>query len=969
MKSRDGRVVIWVLALAGLTISGLGQSGRSRPPVTAPPKPQPETRGVVTGPVVLGIPEGGKLAGQESAGGTGRFRLRNELTAVIRERHSVPLVVVEVAVSVGWADESAGLVKTDGMAGLVQEILMGGPAGGKSGSSPLETAIARLGGRLTSRLEAGVSSIQVVVPAESYAELVGMLAGTFLEPDLSAGGIDRGRLRLELREREGQSSLRSAEADRVRGRKDLAAETGQFTPELVAAFYRRFYHPRNMVVTVVGDIFSLPALGQIQMKFGALSGSRESFPVEVAAAKTGTLQYSHSRANIRQSLVTIGYRLTGPDGQAGPAGRKLTEAELRERSVVEVLAAVLGLGRGSRLYQGLRDGQASRDKSSVAVAASVWPELGDGDGGRWLIAQLVVDPTRIDRAEAEYLREIERFRREVISEGELRRAIVMLEKRHYDRLETIEDEAHQLTCSQLVDGDYRAAEAALVRRRTVTAVEVQQAAARLLILGQMVVRELEPAAGPARTFTPEKFAELVVTFAPGAARPVSPEEVKPATVLKTFQQGAERMLPVNEQNVMVAPIPLPVRDFSVLRGPRAYVREDKSRPIIAVTIVFQGGRLQETSATSGTTELVLRSMLRSTTTRRADLIAHELESYGADVRVVNEPDFYGFTIDVLSRNAEPAVKLLLEIIESPFFDRDEVARERAILVAEQEGARDEMAIEAREHLLGSIFPNHPYSLPRLGRAEATGALNAEQLEAWHTRSIRRQYPFVFLVGDTDGSSMVSRIFSDGLKRGELDKTLKISLPTQFPPSQDRVSPAGWPMTFQSIGFRIANQAFSTPIDHLAAAMLAEMIRSGPQLAETLLRNGLTSDIRVGVEQQLAGSFFHAEVVSLPANETVVLDQLSREFQRLVNSVATEAEFELARNAAIGRYAIDLQSHARRTLEYARAALIGRKPADVEGQPEAMIGVRRSDLKRVAEGIFKNSAGGRGILRGERPTSP
>jgi len=755
------------------------------------------------------------------------------------------------------------------------------------------------------------------------------------------------------------------------------------TPESVTAFYRRYYQPRNLVVTVVGDIFSLPALGQIQLKFGALGGSGEPLtagpavdtrPAGNAEEAAGMLQYSHALASIRQSVVTIGYRLSAPAGQAG---RKLTEAELKERAVLEVLAAVLGLGRGSRLNQGLRDGQASRDKSSVAVATSVWPEPEDGDGGRWLIAQMVVDPARIDRAEAEYLREIERFRREVISEGELRRAIVMLEKRHYDRLETIEGEAHQLTCRQLLDGDYRVAEAALTRQRTVTAVEVQQAAARYLVLNRMVVRELEPAESPAggpaklsaRSFTPEKFADLVVTFAPGAARAVSPEEVKPATVLKTFQQGAERMLPVNEQNVVVAPIPLPVRDFSVLRGPRAYVREDKSRPIIAVTIVFQGGRLQETSATSGTTELMLRSMLRSTTTRRADLIAHELESYGADVRVVNEPDFYGFTIDVLSRNAEPAVKLLLEIIESPFFDREEVAREKAILVAEQEVARDEMAVEAREHLLGSIFPNHPYSLPRLGRAEAIGPLNADQLEAWHTKSIRRQYPFVFLVGDTDGSSMVSRIFSDGLKRGELDKTLKISLPTQFPPSQDRVSPTGWPLTFQSVGFRIGSQAFSTPIDHLAAAMLAELISSGSPLADTLYREGLTTAIRIGVEQNLAGSYLCAEVASLPGNETAVLDQLSREFQRLVNSVATEGEFEVARNAAIGRYAIDLQSHARRTFEYARAALIGRKPADVEGQPEATIGVRRSDLKRVAEGIFKNSAGGRGVLRGEGPAAP
>jgi predicted Zn-dependent peptidase len=66
-----------------------------------------------------------------------------------------------------------------------------------------------------------------------------------------------------------------------------------------------------------------------------------------------------------------------------------------------------------------------------------------------------------------------------------------------------------------------------------------------------------------------------------------------------------------------------------------------------------------------------------------------------------------------------------------------------------------------------------------------GTLTPEQVEEWHAKTIRRQYPFVFLVGDTDGSSMVSRIFSDGLKRGDLDKSLKVNLPTQFPPAQDR----------------------------------------------------------------------------------------------------------------------------------------------------------------------------------------
>ncbi|MFN7829449.1 MAG: M16 family metallopeptidase [Acidobacteriota bacterium] len=960
-KIAAGAALVWVLAVA-MVISVAGQSGRGRTPAPTPPKPQPVPKVPVAGPTVLGIPEGGKLARQDGGAGTGRFILRNQLTAVIRERHSVPLVAVEVAVRVGWADEPAG---SAGIARLVQELLVSGPAVTESaGGKSIEQEVARLGGRMLARVDGVESAITIVIPAESYVETIGILAGMLGEPDFSAAAIERAWRRLELREKahraaRGADDRRLDEVARLLGKGEIETAAEKFPTAAVAGFYRRFYQPGNMVVAVAGDIFSLPALGQIQLKFGLLAGTGNGV-APVAALSEGR-PYHHERAGISQSVVTIGYRLPAW------AGRTPSPAELKERAVADVLAAVLGLGRGSRLYQGLRDGLASRDKASVAVAVRAWRETGPGRD--WLIAQLEVDPERIDRAEAEWFREIERMRREVISEGELRRAITMLEKRHYDALETIEGEVGRLASSQLLDGDYRLVESALSRQQKVTAVEVQQAAARYLVINQMAVRELETSKGPGRTFTPEKFAELIVTFAPGAAQAVREEEVKPATVLKTFQQGPERLLPVNEQNVVVAPIPLPVRDFSVLRGPRAFVREDKSRPIVTVTIVFQGGRLQETSATSGTTELMLRSMLRSTTSRKADLIAHELESYGADVRIVNEADFYGFSIEVLSRNTEAAVKLLLEIIESPFFDREEVARERAILAAEQQGAADALSATAREYFLGAIFPGHPYSLPRYGRLEVISKLTVEQLEDWHTKTIRRQYPFVFLVGDTDGSSMVSRIFSDGLKRGDLDKTLKVSMPTQFPPSQDRIGEAGWMATWQANGFRIGNQAFTTPIDHLGAAMLAELIRSGGWMNEIRQRQSLVNGVEVGLEQYLAGSFFRTEMVTRPEQETAALDLLSRELQRLVGSQPTDEEFELARNAAIGRYAIALQSNTERTFEYARAALIGRKPADVEGQPEAMIGVRKSDLKRIAESIFKNSAGGRGVLRGTKAPTP
>ncbi len=941
-----------------MMISVAGQSGRGRNPATAPPKPQPVPKVPVSGPIVLGIPDGGKLVRQDGGAGTGRFLLRNELRAVIRERHSVPLVAVEVVVGAGWADEPAGGA---GISRLVQELIISSGVGEeKAAGRGIEQEMARLGGRMVARVGATESVIIAVVPAESYAESVGILAEMVGKPDLSAGAIDGARRRVELRERTQRGEdRREDELARLLGRREVATGVEGLPVAEVEGFYRRFYKPGNMVVAVVGDIFSLPALGQIQLRFGELVGTPKTVESGVArvASSVEGLQYGHDRAGIDQSVVTIGYRLPVQ------TARKPGAEELKERAVIEVLAAVLGLGRGSRLHQGLREGLASRDRTSVALRAEARRESGPGHD--WLIAQLEVDPARIDRAEAEYFREIERLRREVISEGERQRAITMLEKRHYDAVETIEGEVERLAGSELQDGDCRIIESQFSRQQRVTASEIQQAAAKYLVLDRTAVRELEPSKGPGRTFDAAKYTELIVTFAPGAAQAVRADEVKPATVLKIFQQGPERSLPANEQNVVVAPIPLPVRDFSVLRGPRAFVREDKSRPILTVTIVFQGGRLQETSANSGMTELMLRSMLKSTTARKADLIAHELESYGADVRTVNEPDFYGFSIEVLSRNAEAAVKLLLEIIESPFFDREEVARERTILMADQDRAEDELAEAAREYLLGSIFPNHPYALPRYGKREAINRATPEQLEELHTRSIRRQYPFVFLVGDTDGSSMVSRIFSDGLKRGDLDKTLKVSLPTQFAAAQDRVGESGWGATWQASGFRIGNQAFAAPNDHLVAAMLAELISSGLWINEIQQKRSIVNHVGAAIEQHLAGSFFRTKMVTVPGQETAALDLLSRELQRLVGNQPTDEEFELARNAAIGRYAIALQSNTERSFEYARAALLGRRPADVEGQPEAMTGVRKSDLKRIAESIFKNSAGGRGVLRGDR----
>ncbi|MFN0084953.1 MAG: M16 family metallopeptidase [Blastocatellia bacterium] len=971
MNRREMRAGLVIVLCALVTGSVWGQSGRGRPPGAPAPKPKPSL------PVtVLGLPEGGKLVRQDLDGSTSRYGLKNGLTVIIRERHAAPLISINVCVKAGSIHEADEIA---GMSRLVQRAILKGNAA--RGASAIDREVARLGGGLSTSAFPDQTSFNLIVPAESYDAAVLLLTEMLVRPAFQLEDVARAAAEVALVQ--GRRSANEQAFDALygaafttsslkRGSAISPSLATAATRERVLAFHQQFYQPQNIVISVVGDVFSIKALGQLQLQFGTLTKpapvpagaspaatAQPSAPGQVEEPGQERLRYANLRADVGQSLVTIGYRT--------PAIKTDREG-LKEWAALQVLSATLGIGGGSRMGQGLREGQASRDKQSVAF------ETGAGflalPGTGMIFARMRVDSARIDRAEAEYFREIERFRREIVSDGELQRARSFYEKGYLDTITRFEREAEVLGRYQAQFGDYRLFDSNLARIRAVTAQDVQLAAARYLGLRNTIVQEMEPLSAPPRTFTPEKFAELAITFENRAAMPIKPEEIKPAVALKTFPQGPERVQASEGQNILVAAFPLPIRDYSVLRGPRAYVREDKSQPLISIGVYFQGGRLLEDHATSGTTELMLRSMLKSTTTRKGELIALELETYGGEMHIVNEPDYYGFTLDVLSRNAEAAIRLLIDLIENPFFDKTEIARERDLLLADQTASRDDSLARARELMWASLYPGfvsgpaHPYGLPALGLPEVVRGLTDEKLEAWYGATIKRQFPLVFLVGDTDGSSLVSRIFSEGLKRGELEKALKANLPISPSPPEDRVDSRAWPVSSQSIGYRVMSNSLTGPNDHLALAMFASLATAGRLADELRDKQGLADEVELVFEQNIASGALYARLTTAPENEQRARDAFLAALQAVAAAPPADDEFEQGRNQAIGRYAIALQDHPSRAAEYARAIFLGRKPSDVETQPDAIRTLKKADIKRVAESVLKSTQPGRGVVRGK-----
>src|SRR5215475_10687817 len=155
---RCGKTIFSIIALFSLISAiALAQSGRGRQPSQPAPKPTPKPNMPATG--VIGVPEGGKLAHHELDGAISRAVLRNGLTVIIRERHSSPLVAVNVSVKAGLINDPDDLA---GMSRLTRYLVLKGTD--KHPGAAVDREVARLGGVLSSEISYDLTSYNLIAP-------------------------------------------------------------------------------------------------------------------------------------------------------------------------------------------------------------------------------------------------------------------------------------------------------------------------------------------------------------------------------------------------------------------------------------------------------------------------------------------------------------------------------------------------------------------------------------------------------------------------------------------------------------------------------------------------------------------------------------------------------------------------------------------------------------------------------------
>jgi zinc protease len=976
------------------------QSGRSRPRVPTPAPGSPEPRSVT-------IPAAAAVVKQEQVGNVSRFLLRNGITVIISEQHSAAIAASVAWFKAGTRDEPEAL---PGLARLTERSIVA--------AAPRPIAALRvMGSVLRTDTSFESSTYSLVVHSAKIKEALAAQADLLQKFAADADQLRRVTALL-IEEEKWDSSLPTdppvfGEEETVDGLRDyrpsafsiarllnvaapgsgiarpLASDKlGLITRDQVQAFYRTQYSPDKLIIVIAGDVVPFHTLVQVQQLYAgfgveesaAESGkstarppSRGQPPASTTGAKQrdqagGTaameppprpaafaeteqteLRYGKDRGDLSQSIVSIGYHVPGP--------------ESKDWAVIEVLSALAGMGRASRLHSSMIDRQMVASRVDAIY-------LRLKKAGMLIFHMQPADSsgTSIDKSESAFFREIDRLRREIPTEGELNRSKTLLAKRFIDRTESYAGRARELARAEAHLGGIRTALDYRTAIGAVKAEDVQRMAARYLTLSNTSVHEYEPLTAPPRTFDSESFGATVLAWAPEIGEPVT-KPLAPAdsagSEVPSTPRGVERS--AQQQAELESIHPLPVKDFSTLHGPRAFVREDHSLPKTTIALLFQGGRLIEAETTSGTTELMLRSMLYGTLRRTGQVLTQELEQLGAEVEAVVEPDFFGFVLSVMSRNADQTLRVLRDCVEDPAFREDDVQRARVVQIGTIRAARDSSLARAQELLTRALYPGTPYALPRHGREEVVSKLTSEQLREWHSRAVKRQLPLAIIVGDTSGSALVSSELAEAFRRRDLDTALPVRVPGVLRPAF-QVELRRREQTTAAIGLagpKASDGAGQEAVELIKAAMNG----AGGRLDRELVQKGLAVMASLGSDAAFAAGTIYAQIVLPPAAEQQARNALLGEIEGLAKNGLSADEMAAARALAAGTKIAALQSQRCRALEYARAVFAQRQASEVDVFVERFSQVTADQVKQVAVTYLKPATSSAGIVRSSLVTQP
>ncbi len=524
----------------------------------------------------------------------------------------------------------------------------------------------------------------------------------------------------------------------------------------VKEFFRRWYVPNNVTLTVAGDFDTVQAKKWVEKYFAEIKRGGED--IKPMAKRPGTLKET-VKFYYEDNFATLP-ELT----RTWPS----VERYHPDSYPLAVLAQYLSDGKRAPFYKVLvEDKQLTGDVGMGNDTSEL--------AGEFAVSVRAFDGKDLDEVSAAIDEAFAKFEKEGISDKDLTRIKAGQETQFYSSLSSVLGKGFNLAQYNIFAGDPGFIEKDIQNILAVTPADVTRVYQKYIKNKPFVATSFVPKGKPALALEGSNKASVVEErIVQGADAEVDPN-VK-ADYVRTPSSFDRAVEPPYG---MAPEVKIPtIWEDKLSNGMRVLGIQNTEVPLVQFEIVVGGGELLEDINKVGVSNLMARMMTQGTARKTPQELEEAIQQLGATISVNAGTEDVRIGVNTLAKNYDATLALVEEILLEPRWDSKEfdLLKQSTISQIRQQQANPN-AIAQNNYNLLIYGKNNIRSRNILGTIDSVGAITLDDLKAFYDKNISPTVARMNVVGALDKTKIVSSLSGMGVKW----KSKKVEIPVYKTP--------------------------------------------------------------------------------------------------------------------------------------------------------------------------------------------
>lgn len=826
-------------------------------------------------------------------------QLRNGLTVLIREIHTSRVVSSQVLVKAGSINE--GDYFYGGLSHYLEHIVSGGTTSTLT-EEEIQEILRSLGGASNAYTSYDQTVYFINTTADHYKRALQLLIAYVTDCQLAESEYRREKPVIQQEFKLGENSVsrqlwylfmktayqRHPIRHPVIGYEDVFVT---ITRDQLMEYYRRQYAPENMVVTIVGDVERFEALQEvIELIKDFKRVSQKPWVIPEEPLQVGPRWAEREFPSAQLARMQVGFPSVS-----------LEDPDLYP---LDILAIILGSGRTSRFYRGVKD----QEELVLSIDASNWtPYYARGI----FVISMALKYENVDKALEAVFGEIEGIQSTPIPQSELEKAKKQVIADHIFAKQAADDIASGLASSYVATGDPYFDDLYVEGIQQVTAEDVRRVARQYLRRNRITVAVLKPP---------------------------QPKKAEEGTIPSRRSSQIEKRVLSNGMTLLL--------------------RENPALPIVTLQLFGRGGQRYEPADQPGISLFTMELLTKGTKTRSKYQIAKEMEEIGGSIDSSSGRNTYSVSVSVLKEDLEKGLEILSDVVINPSFPEKEIEKQREDTVLAIQRIDESWEHEVTRLFRQNFFIQHPYRNDLVGTEESVRRFTRKGIGDFYRRLVMPNNIVLAVFGDIDIDGVtqsVERRFGH-LKMGNLirpnlkEETSNLVKDGKVEKVNDKSSAAIF-VGFNGMTLSDADRPVLDVIDAILSGIgypsgwLHEALRGGDQ--------SLVYYVHAYPSYGIEGGYFGVITQTTTANYQRVLDIISEKVRKIQEGPVTDEELKLAKQMIITMHDLGLETNASQASGAAVSEVLGLGYDWDQRYRDLILRVTSGDVQRVARRIFKH----------------